>query len=79
MKNLKFYYCPDCGNIITQGGEDEISCGGKVLKPLKAQRCEDSKKLEVESIDHEYYIHSDHEMTKENYISETAKYLLFNT
>src|SRR5574344_1582201 len=29
MKRVKFYVCPNCGNIITSTGEVEISCCGK--------------------------------------------------
>lgn len=72
MKNIKFYYCSNCGNIITTDKAGEISCCGNVLEALIPEKCEDSKKLEIDSIDHEYFIHSDHEMTKENYISFLA-------
>lgn len=72
MKDLKFYVCPNCGNVLTSLGGGEISCCGKSLSPLTPRKAEDSEKLRAEKIDGEYFISSDHEMTKENYISFCA-------
>lgn len=70
LKNIKFYYCPDCGNVLSSIKGGDLACCGKLLKPLKAQKAEE--KLNVEIIDKEYFVFSDHEMTKENYISFLA-------
>lgn len=72
MKDLKFYVCPNCGNVLTSLGGGEISCCGKSLSPLTPRKAADSEKLRAEKIDGEYFISSDHEMTKENYISFCA-------
>lgn len=37
MKKIKFYVCPDCGNILFCTGENEISCCGRKLAPLARQ------------------------------------------
>lgn len=72
MKDLKFYVCPNCGNVLTSLGGGKISCCGKSLSPLTPRKAEESEKLRAEKIDGEYFISSDHEMTKENYISFCA-------
>lgn len=72
MKNIKFYCCPVCGNIITEMSGASISCCGKVLHELMPQKTDESEKLSVELIDGEYFISSEHEMSKEHYISFSA-------
>ena len=32
MKRIKFYVCPDCGNILTATGGGELHCCGRKLK-----------------------------------------------
>ena len=34
MKKLKFYMCPDCGNIIISTSNSEVSCCGRKLSAL---------------------------------------------
>ena len=72
MKKLKFYVCLDCGNILTANAEASISCCGKKLTALEAQKANAEEKLRVELIENEYFISSDHEMSKSNYISFAA-------
>lgn len=69
MKNIQFYICEECGNLITATAESDVSCCGKKLKAAQLQKAEPEQKLSVELIDNEYYISSDHEMTKEHYIT----------
>lgn len=72
MKKLKFYVCPKCGNLLTGISEASISCCGKKLAPLLAKKAKDDEKLSVENIENDYFISSDHEMTKEHYITFVA-------
>lgn len=72
MKKTVFYVCPECGNIISATAEANISCCGKKTRLLEAKKAEDEEKLKVELIDNEYYISSDHEMTKQHYITFVA-------
>jgi len=72
MKKLRFYVCPDCGNLITASGETGISCCGKTLLPLEPQKAEDRDKLSVEKIDDSWFVSSPHPMTKEHYVSFVA-------
>lgn len=72
MKKMAFYVCPNCGNLITAMTDANISCCGKKLKPLQPQKADESQKLRVEKIEMDYFISSDHPMTKEHYITFVA-------
>ena len=72
MKKLKCYVCPDCGNLITAAAEAGVSCCGRKLLPLEAQKAEEADKLEVEQLDGHWFISSPHPMTKEHYVSSVA-------
>lgn len=72
MKNTQFYICPQCGNIITAVSNAQVSCCGKKLQSLNANKACDEEKLSVEVIDNEYFISSDHQMTKDHYITFVA-------
>ena len=72
MKRLRFYVCKECGNIITAASDVSVTCCGSRLDPLEAKTAGDGEKLIVEDIGGEWYITSDHAMTKENYISFVA-------
>lgn len=72
MKNSKYYVCPTCGNISLCTGNAEISCCGRVLKEQEMKKAKDEEKLSVEEIENEWYISSNHPMTKEEYISFIA-------
>ena len=72
MKKLQFYVCPQCGNIITAGNEAQISCCGKLLKPLTAASADDSHRLKIEQVENDWYISAEHPMTKDHYIAFAA-------
>ncbi len=72
MKNLKFYVCPDCGNITTASEEAAVYCCGKKLTALEAKKASDDERLSVERVENEFFVTSGHEMTKEHYISFVA-------
>lgn len=72
MKNTKFYICPQCGNIITSSEDAAISCCGKKLSESEPVKATNMEKLNVEIIENDYFISSNHEMTKEHYISFIA-------
>lgn len=72
MKKLKFYVCPDCGNVVTSTSEANISCCGKKLSALEARKAEEDEKLSIEDMHGEWYISSSHSMTKDHYISFVA-------
>ena len=81
MKKCCFYVCPVCGNVIQAVGEAIISCCGITLPPLEAEENKNDDKgcqvglahrIEVEPVEDEYYVHINHPMTKEHYISFIA-------
>lgn len=72
MKQLKFYICPQCGNLITATAEAAVSCCGKKLSAIQPKKAEDNEKLSVELIENEYFISSGHEMTRDHHISFVA-------
>lgn len=72
MKNLKFYICPLCGNIMTASGAPGISCCGRVLEPAVHQKADEAHALTVEEIDGEWFLSSPHPMTKEHSLSFAA-------
>ena len=72
MKKAKFYVCPVCGNLTLCTGNASVSCCGRTLEALDPKKADDTQKLKVEVIENDWYITSDHPMTKENYISFVA-------
>jgi desulfoferrodoxin (superoxide reductase-like protein)/DNA-binding XRE family transcriptional regulator len=72
MKRIKFYVCPNCGNIITATGGAEISCCGRKLEALTAKTEDEEHKLVAHEVEGDYYITVEHEMRKNHYISFIA-------
>lgn len=66
------YVCPVCGNIIHSTGSAMISCCGITLPPLEAEQADEEHQVNCEKIEDEYFISSQHPMTKEHYISFVA-------
>ena len=69
VRNLKFYVCPICGNVITAMGELVVHCCGVKLPALEAEAPEAEHTIRVERIENEYYVRMEHEMTKDHYIT----------
>ncbi|AEV67715.1 helix-turn-helix domain-containing protein [Acetivibrio clariflavus] len=72
MKNLKFYVCPECINIITSTGTASISCCGRKLEELEPVKVDENHALSVENSEYEWFITTNHPMTKDHYISFVA-------
>jgi transcriptional regulator with XRE-family HTH domain/desulfoferrodoxin (superoxide reductase-like protein) len=72
MKKLKFYVCPSCDNLITGLSEAAMVCCSKKLDPLTPQKAPEEEKLSVEHIENDYFISSEHPMTKSHYVSFVA-------
>lgn len=70
LKRISFYICPICGNLITSTSTAGVSCCGKVLLPQQLQRA--GEELHAELQDREYYITTDHEMSRQHYITFVA-------
>ncbi len=72
MKKLKFYVCKSCGNILTATSEAAVTCCGSRLSAMTPRKAESDEMLTIEDIGGEWYVSSDHPMTKEHYISFAA-------
>lgn len=72
MRLIKFYVCPECGNVMTSTGEASISCCGRKLEALVPKKENENHALQIETIEDEWYIETEHEMTKAHYISFIA-------
>lgn len=72
MKKAKYFVCPVCGSVTLTTGEAAISCCGRKLPALEPQKAEAAEKLTVEAVENDWYITSDHPMTKADYISFVA-------
>ncbi|HIV68953.1 MAG TPA: helix-turn-helix domain-containing protein [Candidatus Butyricicoccus stercorigallinarum] len=69
MKRTKFYVCPHCGNILTASSAAQLTCCGAPLSPLEAKPEDSAHTISVETMDGEYYVSMQHEMSKAHYIS----------
>jgi len=69
MKRMSFYVCPVCGNIIFSAGQAVISCCGITLPPLEAEKADEEHEISIEVCEDEYYVSSQHPMTKDHYLS----------
>lgn len=72
MKKLRFYICPNCGNMITAMTETNITCCGKKLKPLQPKKASENERLIVEKVENDFYITTQHPMERKHYISFVA-------
>lgn len=72
MKKLRFYVCPDCGNIVTSTGEAAVYCCGRPLAALTANKPDEAHDLTVESVEDEWFVSSAHPMEREHFISFAA-------
>lgn len=72
MLRSKIYVCPICGNVIHSMGEAVVQCHGMLLMPCQAEETDEDHMIFIESIEDEYYVRIEHDMTKEHYISFVA-------
>lgn len=72
MKRSLFYVCPVCGNIIHAMGAGAYSCCGVRLPALEAEPSDEDHEIHVEDVDGEWYIHIDHPMERQHYITMVA-------
>ena len=72
LKRLRFYVCPDCGNLLFSTDEASVSCCGRALTPLQAQPADEAHALSVTESDGEWFVTAAHEMRREHYISFVA-------
>lgn len=71
-RQIRFYVCPRCGNLMTSFGSAVLSCCGRSLEPLEAQKPDEGHRLIIESVEDEWFVTADHPMEKSHYISFAA-------
>lgn len=72
LKRLRFYICPDCGNLLMCTGNPEIYCCSRRLAASQPQPANAAHALTIEHIDGELCVTLNHKMDKAGYISFIA-------
>ena len=72
MKRMKFYVCPQCGNILTASGGGELHCCGRKLEALAAKPADEAHSVKVETVEDEWYVTFAHPMEKGHYFRFAA-------
>lgn len=72
MKRLKFYMCPDCGNVLTATGGGELHCCGRRLTALTPCPADPDHAVTVQEIEEDWYITFDHPMEKDHFLRFAA-------
>lgn len=68
MKRIRFFVCPECGNVITATGEAVISCCGRRLEAMQAAPCDAAHTPHIEAMDGERYVMLEHPMDKAHHL-----------
>lgn len=72
MKRVRFYCCPECGNILTSTGASELSCCGRRLEAMTPAKADAAHTPVIESVEDEWYLSFAHEMTKAHHLRFVA-------
>ena len=72
MKRLKFYVCPDCGNILTATGGGELHCCGRKLEPLAVRPVDEDHAVTVQEVEEDWYVTFRHLMEKDHFFRFAA-------
>jgi len=72
MKRIKFYVCPNCGNVINSTGDGDFSYCGRKLEALVPKVMDENHSINIEEVENDYYVEINHEMTKDHFISFVA-------
>lgn len=71
MKRIKFYQCPDCGNILTATGRAELSCCGRRLSPMTVT-ADEAHRLAITDVEDEKLLSWQHPMEKSHHLTFLA-------
>ena len=72
MKRSNYFVCDLCNKIVLATGDMTISCCGRKLDRLEAKKATEENQLSITEIDNEWFISSQHPMSKNHYISFIA-------
>lgn len=71
ISRVRFYVCPECGNVLFSTGAASIYCCGRRLERIESIT-EDLPNVTIEEMDTDYYVTFGHPMTKEHYLTFAA-------
>lgn len=72
MKKTKYFWCPACGNLSLATGSASVSCCGRRLEPLEAQKADDAHLLQIEQVEDEWFLSTEHPMERGHSITFVA-------
>lgn len=72
MRRLKFYVCPECGNVLIATGGGELHCCGRRLEPLAPKPMDELHAVKVEPVEEDWYVTFSHPMEKDHYFRFAA-------
>lgn len=72
MKRIRFYQCPQCGNLLTATGTAEISCCARRLTPMKPIPADEAHRLQISDVETEKLIRFTHPMDKGHHLTFIA-------
>lgn len=72
MKRIRFFQCPDCGNILTATGPAELSCCGRRLTPMTVTPADDAHRLAITDVETEKLLTWAHPMEKTHHLTFLA-------
>lgn len=72
MRQLKFYVCPQCGNLMTATAPASLSCCGRKLEALEPQKPDEAHRLHLEQVEDDWFITASHPMVKDHYLAFAA-------
>ena len=72
MKRIKFYQCPECGNILTATGKAELACCGRRLSPMTVAPADDAHRMAITDIETEKLLTWTHPMEKSHHLTFLA-------
>lgn len=72
MKHTVFYICPVCGNLVFSASPAGVQCCGRALEPQRPQKAGESQRLHTDPVEDEWYITTNHPMTKAEHIAFAA-------
>ena len=72
MKHIKFFQCPECGNILTATGKAELSCCGRRLSPMTVTPADEFHRLTITDIETEKLLTWSHPMAKAHHLTFLA-------
>ena len=72
MKHTVFYICPVCGNLVFSASPAGVQCCGRTLEPQRPQKAGETQRLHTDPVEDEWYITTNHPMTKAEHIAFAA-------